>query len=440
MNSNTYQHFGSHPEFPKGLLSEIWQYKRTVPLDSFYDPSHPEIFLIPRNNFFEVLDYFDDSIGIERISFPFSSFDFFIDFERNEKGVFHSLTKNPTFRRMGGISQLGYLFPKDDRIDHKHQKVFYLPPAFPHTRWLHSLTTAILAELILTRNDFSFNARAPFVLAAGSHDIATPAGGDSTMRIEKDLSEEKNYSQVLTMNGLHKKWEKRFNFNLGEAQSWVNGKGVLGHLLDIVDKISYTCLDCYFLGLEKSNLVRTFCDENPLVMDIWQDIVYDHEYGFFYFKNPERLYNFLHLRALEHLELLFEPRSRALDFYIGKYVKKLYQKGTITKMDLLTKNDSWLNLIFEEEFPNEFNCIISPDELIWKKFQTKEELEKFSLEIDSEKIDHVDHIKGFKLGIDWLVNYKGRITRLKDCISKKKLQALLDIVELTKGWCLYYKK
>lgn len=440
MEQNSPQMFGSHPEFPKGFLSEIWPLRKTLSIKEFYNPEHPEIFLIPRSDFLEVLDDFYDPLGLEITNFPFSSFDFFIDFENNENGVFYSLAKNSAFWRLGGISQLGYLVPNKDEKDFDHQKIYYITPTFPHSRWIHSLITAILAEVVLARNNFPPEARAPFVLAAGSHDIATPAGGDSIMRMSKELSEERNYSWILKYYGLDKIWEKEFNFDLKAAQGWIFGKGFLGHLLNILDRISYTCLDCYYLGYQKNNAVRAFCNRHPLVMDIWQDIAFSEELETFYFKKPEKLYNFLYLRALEHSELLFDPRSRALDFYLEKYTRKLYEKGVITNINLLTNNDEWLRLTLEKNFPEEFKSLLSPDILSWKKFKTEKEMADFCSEMDPRKIDHTDHIKGFKLGIDWLVESKGEVVKLEDCFDKDRIQQLKAIVESTKGYYVYYQE
>ena len=190
----------------------------------------------------------------------------------------------------------------------------------------------MLAEVILARNDFSSKERAPIVLTIGCHDIATPAGGDSIKRIDpKELDEENNFYYILKRHGLIEKWKKHYGFDIKKACSWIKNKGIIGRLLDILDTISYVSLDCYYLGDIHNGTVRQYCLENPLFIDVWQDIQFTSDKKRFGFKSPNRLFTFLLARAYEHQELLLNPEARRLDFYLTKLTKPLYKKGIITK-------------------------------------------------------------------------------------------------------------
>ena len=168
--------------------------KRKLSLSTLFNPVHPEVFLIPRNRFFHVVDEWDDDIGFERTVFPFSSTDFYVDVDK-EGSVFYEIVHNPAFQRLAGISQLGYLVPPRPKEWDKNVSIAYLTPQFPHNRWIHSLLVAIIMEAILARNGFSKEERIPVVLAAGFHDIATPAGGDSVKRVDpENLGEEENFA------------------------------------------------------------------------------------------------------------------------------------------------------------------------------------------------------------------------------------------------------
>lgn len=272
--------FGKHPDFEKDFrknrkrarclikkgrlekFEEAVMGKKTY-LSELFNPKHPDVFLIPRCKHLFVVDDWEDAIGFERISFPFSSTDFYVDIDK-EESVFYPFGHSGAFFRIGGIDQLGYLVPPRPDDWDKNVSVAYIMPQFPHTRWIHSMITAILMEVILSRNGFSKKDRDPKVLTAASHDIAIPAGGDSVKRVDPDnLREEDNFIWVLQYYGLEKAWSENFSFNSELAKEWVEGNGVFGELLDAIDKISYTALDCYYLGLTREGKVRDSCSKNP---------------------------------------------------------------------------------------------------------------------------------------------------------------------------------
>ncbi len=432
--------FGQHPKFEKSFKKHQKRFSlgEETSLSALADSRHPEVFIIPRNRFLYVVDEWSDTIGFEKTIFPFSSTDFYVDRDK-EGGLFYELDHAGPFYRLGGVSQLGYLVPPRPEEWDKNVSIAYLVPQFSHTRWAHSLLVAILMELILARSGFSQEERAPIVLTAGCHDIATPAGGDSIKRVDpKNLHEEENFAWVLEHYGLDEKWRKQFGFNLALAKEWVKGKGVFGRLLDVVDKLCYTALDCYYLGLMRPGEIRNLCLEYPLIMDVWQDIRFTPDRNNIFFERPERLFRFLLLRAYEHQELLFNPYSRALDLFLKKLVKPLYRKGIITKEQLLTNHDEWLRQVLTEYYPEEVKCYIEPEELSWKKFNTAQERREFCREF-KVKVDHIEHITGFSTGLNWPVLKQGRVVQLRKAVSKTKIRLLEEIVASTQGYYIYYR-
>src|SRR3989344_5328417 len=331
--------FGAHPDFLKdfnsyrekiGTLPWNLLMGEEISLSALADPRHPEVFVIPRDRHLSVVDEWGDVIGFMQTRFPFSSTDFYANLTEG-KGVFGELFHCNPFYRLGDIVQLGYLVPPhpDDWLD--DQRIAYMVPAFRHTRWVHSLVAAILLEVILARNGFSGKEKDPAVLTVACHDVAMPAGGDSVKRVDpENLDEEKNFSWVMEKSGLVEKWAKRFGFQLDLAQQWVRNEGLFGRLLDVVDKLSYTALDCYAIGRERPGKIRSLCAVFPLIMDVWQDIRFTEDRTAFAFTNAQRLFNFLLLRAYEHDEFLFNPYSRALDLFLKKKVQPLYDAGFIT--------------------------------------------------------------------------------------------------------------
>lgn len=447
--------FGEHPDFgenfrrhqekrrnlvgryvEKERLDEMFEGKK-ISLSDLTDPRHPEVFVIPRDSYIYVVDECDEAIGFERIVFPFSSTDFYVDIDK--EGLFNELCRSEAFSRLGNVTQLGYLVPPRPEEWDENLSIAYTLPQFRHTRWIHSLLAAILTELILARNGFSREERVSMVLTAGCHDIALPAGGDSVKRVDpENLSEEKNFSWLLEYRGLAKCWTKKFGFKLKLAQDWVEGKGVFGQLLDTIDKICYTALDCYQIGLIRQGQIRNLCLQHPLVMDVWQDILFTPCHTSFAFSQPERLFWFLLLRAYEYQELIFNPYSRALDLFLKKLVQPLYKEGLITREQLLTHDDVWLHQVLSECYPQKIKWYIEPEKLSWKKFETAKEQKRFCAELNSG-VEHIEYITGITSGLDFLVFDQEKIVPLRQVISKDKIELIEEVVASTRGYYVYYQ-
>ena len=446
--------FGAHPSYMPSLKSyrrnwrkEISRNKGVLPvrhpfaatchLKDLFNPLHPSVYIIPRNRPLEVLDDYEDNIGILRTSLSFSSTDFYAN-EDLEGSVFKELYENNYFWRLGGIHQLGQLVPgRPDNLDPRVQ-ISYLIPMFPHTRFMHCWLVAIFAEILLARYGFSQEERNPIVLGIACHDIAMPAGGDSIKRIDrKNLDEEDSFLWFLDHSGLDEKWKKQFNFDAKAAESWIKGEGEFGRFLDVLDKISYTALDCYYLGGVSNGNVRRSCLENPLVMDIWQDVRIKDEKVFFV--DPDRLFNFLLLRGYEHTDLLLNPYSRVVDFYLEHLVRPLYEQGKITREQLLSNNDSWLYQQLETHYPGEVKYLFEPEIFGWRTFKTAKKRDGFAGKL-GDKFYCKEDIKPFKTGLDWLVEHKGELVPLCGLLPSDKIATLEGLSKSVAGFKVYYKK
>lgn len=405
----------------------------------FKNPLHPQLYLFPCDQHMKIVDDWKEPIALNFPALPYSSNYFWVDFEEC-KGVWREIWRSPAFLRLAWIRQLGHLVP--DVIREKHwEKLYFLLPAFKHSRWEHSILVGAMAEVILARMGFSEEDRDPIVLAFAAHDIAMPAGGDSVIRVDKNnLSEERNFSWQLKQFGLDERWKELFGFNLGEAQGWVLGEGVFGQLLDFLDRISYTGLDCFFIihnTPAEAKRLRRFTQENPLVMDVWEDIRL--EKGMIYFSNPKRLYKFLMLRLLEWLELLRNPACRPLDILIFKEVEVLYRKGVLDKKKLLFMRDEDLFEILERENDQGLGLIKTPDDYGWQKFRDLEEAETFSRRL-GDKQYFIEHIKPIKPGLNWPVLHQGKVTPIRAALSKNELAHLEQLSKTISGTYVYFYK
>lgn len=444
--------YGSHPALKKQYYREMSEGKvpfaiqnRIVqPLSAFHDARHPSVYLIPRDKDILVVDdQFHDPIGLFEHQIWFSSHNVFINTESDD--YFKELdNERDPFWRMGGIPQLGYLIhPFPER--YPNVSISVVPPTFPHTRWIHCRLAAAMAEVILGRNGFSQAERAPFILTTAFHDIAMPAGGDSVKRIDpNELDEEKNFLYALELWNLIPRWNKEYGFDPEKAASWVRNEGTLGLFLDVLDKISYVSLDTYYLALQIEGQLRTLCLNHPLYMDVWQDIVFTTDKSRFAFTNPDRLYTFLLARAYEHQQLLMNPWGRPLDFFLTNLVKPLFDKGVITKKDLMLWSTERLHAELTRYYPPQSVTpyIFTPEEYGWKELPSQEALDAYVTE-NKERVYCKEHLKGFKPGLDLPVyadKRKTAIVPLRSLLPKHRIQRLIDIVDSCKGYFAYWHK
>jgi hypothetical protein len=441
--------WGQHPKFERSYRRFYGRWTRRLKNGEIVDatrvsinriPKIGNIYLVPRDRYIEIVDEQKDIIAVgnmDKAMFPFSSSDFYADIYREK--YFEELL-NHVFFRLGEISQLGYLVPPRPEDWDTKISIAYIVPAFPHTRWAHSRLVAFLMEAILANHGFSEKERQPAVLTAAYHDVAIPAGGDSIKRVNmEELDEENNFEWVLDHYGLIKKWSEKYGFDIRLARQWVKNQGLFGKLLDLVDKMAYTALDCYYIGSNRPCQVRDFGLKNPLVMDVWQDIKIKEDRSDLAFCDPDRLFKFLIFRAYEHTNLLMNPYSRALDFFLQKSVSPLYEKGLITKEQLLTHGDLWLHDVLSIYFPEGgFWTIIEPERLSWKKFDTLEQFQKFCSE--NKGVDHTEYIKGFNLGLDMPVYNGNKIVSAREVFSANQIKELEAANLQVKGYYIYYVK
>lgn len=435
--------FGQHPKFESSFKK--WrrrllngQSSNVVKLADI--PKLGRVYLIPRDQYIEIVDGFGDTIAVGspgNAMFPFSSYDFFGDIYEDE--YFQELLLQPFFR-LGKISQLGYLVPPKPESWKLNVSIIYPAPYFVHTRWAHSRLVAFLMEVILAKHGYTEKERLPVVLTAAYHDVATPAGGDSVKRVDAEgLNEEENFEWVLRHYDLVQKWSDRYGFDTEKSKQWVKGNGLFGRLLDIIDRIAYTALDCYYVGYSRPCKLRFLGLENPLTLDVWQDLKFNDDRNDFAFTDPNRLFKFLLFRAYEHEELLMNPYSRALDFFLQKLVQPLYKTGIIIWEQLLLGDDEWLYGVLKEHYPNKnLWAFIEPEIISWKKFDSLEGLQRFCF--GDETIDHVEQIKGFDTGLGLGVYSRAEIVPIRELLTEDQIEELEEINKQVKGYYAYWIK
>ncbi len=228
-------------------------------------------------------------------------------------------------------------------------------PGFHQTRDNHSFLTALPLEKILIENGFPQKTVNNGIIAAMSHDIATPPFGDPTKEIDPEiLNEEVAVKRIFEKYDLSKLVEL-YGFDERVVLAAIQGQGVLGKLLDIADKLSYTAIDVYnYVGpasditnpTRKRDLgainktvdpMRALVDSNPEWANIYHDVRVDED-GNPYFENPTNLSTFLELRARMHKGLYLNPHCRGQDMLYKMLLKPLYSRDPHPDYPFNSKN------------------------------------------------------------------------------------------------------
>src|SRR3989344_2019714 len=229
-------------------------------------------------------------------------------------------------RRLGevkALSLLSYVGPKPE--DHYFVE-------YSHTRLDHSLVVALTTEKILRRNGFPQEEVNLGIIAGLLHDIATPAHGDPTKKIDpKNLDEEVFWSEVLDTKG--HEFILKHGGDKDSINKIINNEGILGQVLDIADRITYTMKDLYAtVGPETSGLnidpyllqPRYILSRFPKIGDIYKDVGIDKKNQEVFFNDPKNLEAFLLLRAHMHKALYLNPTSQGRDLFFTKLLEPLY--------------------------------------------------------------------------------------------------------------------
>lgn len=275
-------------------------------------------------------------------------------FSVHDDDLIHKVSSALNVFRLGQIRQLGFLH--DPVMNELVDDCSGIGMLFEHTRYMHSLTVMATASLMSLNCGLNDHDMLHLRVAALTHDVLTPAGGDSIKFIDPDaFDEDAHYPEIFKNNP---EWDRvRVRFSLDEEllAEIVRGEGILGRLLDLADKTSYVAhdLDAYMMD----NDPRTFqYFKSPAsIMEIWRfQSGAGHPlcnlWDCVVIKNDQvvvtdggRLAEFLKLRALMFHHLYYNPKARYREQMLGiLIVEPLYRKGVITREQLIKTNDQTL--------------------------------------------------------------------------------------------------
>ncbi len=265
-------------------------------------------------------------------------------------GMIHDVCIALNVFRLDGIKQLGFLH---DPVVNNDGADLGLAMRFHHTRFMHSLVVMATVSLIGRQVGLSEYEIRHLQVAALTHDVLTPAGGDSVKPIDfAAFDEDVHYEEVFRNN---QEWDAvREKYELDESllASIVNGQGVLGQLLDIADKTSYVAhdLDAYLMMADPRKYSKIVPPQGlldiwdlrkatgPEACKLWDKVrIID---GKVVITDPKKLAGFLKLRALMFRHLYQNPRARYREQMLAILVlEPFYHDGTVTREQLLKMGD-----------------------------------------------------------------------------------------------------
>lgn len=344
-----------------------------------------------------------------------------------EDSAFHDVERNSTFNRLGNVKALSFL-----SFVGVHPEInFY--QEFVHTREDHSYVVARVGELMLRRNGFPESEINKAVIAYMMHDIATPALGDATMKMdEENLSEEDNFRKVIGEK--EQRLFEKYGTSVDEIVSIVKNEGVLGEVLDIADRLTYTAKDMHALYSKDKHILpgdQNKHDANfeylgellkvvgkyPNFGDLYKTVGIDKKSGKVFFSEPEMLAGFLHIRALLHEKLYLHPVSQGRDLLVRRLVEPLYKVDGDSELDITPEN---LRIYTDRELMKILTAHYIPafygtdrlfEEIVnwfpkYAKFESQSDADEFARELSTQENTVVLGVKkrrGFNPGTGYLV-------------------------------------
>ncbi|MFA6534022.1 MAG: HD domain-containing protein [Patescibacteria group bacterium] len=362
-----------------------------------------------------------------------------------EDGLIEELCRALKVFRLRNIRQLGFLH--DPIFDDDLSGRLVLKDRFCHTRYAHSLDVMVLATLMGVNCGLGQDDLLHLRVAALTHDVMTPAGGDTIKFIDPaGLNEETNYYQLL-VGPAWQKLETKHALSAERLIAIVKNQGVLGELLDLADKIAYVAFDSWvyqhrYDGLDVINcsgifsgqkLIIDLLQRQPFICGLWDAVrVIDNRAVV---TDALRLGDFLKLRALLCRHFYYHPGTRFEEATTATLAGYLYGTGQLTKDDLLEKTDDYLDRVMadflELRHYNYPDVIIHPGLAQVEEFADQEsarQREQELVELGNVFCCTEDFSRGFKTGANLLTQQDGQVMPLAE--AQPRLAA--ELAELSR--------
>jgi len=324
--------------------------------------------------------------------------------------------------RLQGIQQLGFLQPPWVAMSDQQ---FVLPLTHVN-RYLHSMDVMALSMTMADKLGLPEKERNTVQVAGFTHDWGMPAGGDSVKLVDVEaLDEDRNYKRLIRERLDQRTWERvqhEYGIDENTLVRTIQNEGILGQILDVADKLAYvardidTCLNVA-VGMRHARLddsdayvgtraLTEIVKDHSHVCSVWDSVRSDQER--LVFTDVQRLIAFLKVRIVLFRELYYHPRARFGEYLISRIlVKKLYDRGELTREMLLEMNDRELHDILDKRYGQRMVIRALSLKSNVQSFATREEALAFKADLDRFGVPFSlveDHLHSIKPGTHFLVD------------------------------------
>lgn len=209
------------------------------------------------------------------------------------------------FSRLNGVKAVSYLIRRS-YPDFAYDEGL-------HTKLDHSLKTAIITEEILRINNATEEQIQKGIVGALLHDIGHPAFADAAQKInKKELKEEDHWQDQVGEKGWN--FLKKNGIDPKGLDETVHGKGIIGKVLDIADRIAYVTEDSHAIDHSEGQFG-----------EIFKTVGVDWESEQVYFTDHTLLSCFLLKRFFMFREFYTSPETQGTDLLIAKMINDIYK-------------------------------------------------------------------------------------------------------------------
>lgn len=369
-----------------------------------------------------------------------------------EYSIYEAAFRNLPLSRLAGVKQLSFL----SYVGPNPKEVYFAE--YSHDRLDHSLTVALVAEKILRQNRLPEDKINLGILAGLLHDIATPAHGDPVKYLDPEaLNEETHWFETLD------KYSRLFLTQFGATEELmsaiINNQGVLGEVLDIADRITYTVKDLHAIRAQAKLptidlnpyliFINAILSHYPDIGNIYKEVGIDEKKQEVFFNDPKHLEAFLLLRAHLHQKLYYYPTNQGRDLFVTQLLRPFYSRDGNSQLNPQNlremKDVELMNILFdcykpllshsEFTFPNLVNW--HPE---FEKFPTIEDAKKREDELRGKAniaVVGTKECKGFDPATTYKVAKGYKYVEFRE-YDPRAAQQIEQIAESTKGVFLFW--
>lgn len=302
---------------------------------------------------FTCSDEFDDVLAISGYR-PHLNFAYVVIAD----GLIHDVCAALNVFRLENIRQLSYLH---DPVMNEVPEISGAGMLFHHSRYMHSLDVMATATLMGLKCKLLPWELTHLRVAAISHDVLTPAGGDAVKFLDSSaFDEDLHYPEIFKSNPEWIAIRKRHELSEELLTSIVRGEGLLGQILDLADKSSYVAHDVEAYMMQGDPTKTTDYTSPESIIAVWNHLQRLNRPSCatwecvsrigeeMFVTDPLRLSHFLTLRALLFKHLYNNPKARYREqMFATLIVDYLYAEQILSRKDLLTMNDWQLDRMIQ---------------------------------------------------------------------------------------------